>query len=146
MLNIIGFYLDGTDGTLTGVHVSLVVHRRTRPCLQFLQQLRQLFQRLALQTGSQFGVLWHWRQLIALQHGLDIQSRTATKDRPSATLSDVFISIKKVLLIQNFKDIDDDDLKDVDKICVTAGASTPPALISEVIDYLRKKTGDQLSD
>ena len=54
--------------------------------------------------------------------------------------------IKKVLLIQNFKDIDDDDLKDVNKIYVTAGASTPPALISEVIEYLSQKTGDQLSD
>lgn len=54
--------------------------------------------------------------------------------------------IKKVLLIQNFKDINDDDLKDVNKIYVTAGASTPPALISEVIEYLSQKTGDQLSD
>lgn len=54
--------------------------------------------------------------------------------------------IKKVLLIQNFKDIDDDDLKDVNKIYVTAGASTPPALISEVIEYLSQKTGDQLFD
>ena len=54
--------------------------------------------------------------------------------------------IKKVLLIQSFKDIDDDDLKDVNKIYVTAGASTPPALISEVIEYLSQKTGDQLSD
>ena len=45
--------------------------------------------------------------------------------------------IKKVLLIQNFNDINANDLKDVNKIYVTAGASTPPVLIDEVISYLR---------
>lgn len=45
--------------------------------------------------------------------------------------------IKKVLLIQNFKDINTNDLNNVNNIYVTAGASTPPALIDEVIDYLR---------
>lgn len=45
--------------------------------------------------------------------------------------------IKKVLLIQNFKDININDLNDTNKIYVTAGASTPPALIDEVINYLR---------
>lgn len=44
--------------------------------------------------------------------------------------------IKKVLLIQNFNDINLDDLKDINKVYVTAGASTPPNLIDEVIDYL----------
>lgn len=47
--------------------------------------------------------------------------------------------IKKVLLIQNFKDINDSDLSNVDKIYVTAGASTPPILIDEVINYLKSK-------
>lgn len=47
--------------------------------------------------------------------------------------------IKKVLLIQNYKDINDNDLLDVDKIYVTAGASTPPMLIDEVINYLKSK-------
>lgn len=45
--------------------------------------------------------------------------------------------IKKVLLIQNFNDINKDDLLNVEKIYVTAGASTPPTLIDEVISYLR---------
>lgn len=45
--------------------------------------------------------------------------------------------IKKVLLIQNFNDINNADLNNVDKVYVTAGASTPPTLIDEVIDYLR---------
>ena len=45
--------------------------------------------------------------------------------------------IKKVMLIHNFKEINFEDLKDVDKIYVTAGASTPPVLIDEVINYLK---------
>ena len=44
--------------------------------------------------------------------------------------------IKKVLLIQNYKDINKDDLIGINKVCVTAGASTPPTLIDEVIKYL----------
>lgn len=44
--------------------------------------------------------------------------------------------IKKVLLIQNFKDIDTQDLHKAEHIYVTAGASTPPVLIDEVIQYL----------
>ena len=48
--------------------------------------------------------------------------------------------IKKVLLIQNYKDINEDDLKDVNRIYVTAGASTPPLLINEVIDHLKRIT------
>jgi len=48
--------------------------------------------------------------------------------------------IKKVLLIQNFQDICDDDLIGINKICVSAGASTPPILIDEVINYLRSKS------
>ena len=54
--------------------------------------------------------------------------------------------IKKVLLIQNYEDIDLNDLEGADKVCVSAGASTPPLLINEVIDYLRAKTGDQIPD
>ena len=53
--------------------------------------------------------------------------------------------IKKVLLIQNFLDIDLEDLRGANKVCVTAGASTPPSLINEVIEYLRTKTADQTS-
>lgn len=45
--------------------------------------------------------------------------------------------IKKVLLIQNFNDIKQEDFENVNKVYVTAGASTPPALIDEVVQYLR---------
>ena len=103
MLNIICFYLDGSDGTLTGVHIGFVVHRRTSLCLQVFQHLRQFVQRLSLQTGSQFGVLRHGRQLIALQHGLDIQSCSTAENRPCTTLPAILIDIEEVLLL--FKEI-----------------------------------------
>ena len=54
--------------------------------------------------------------------------------------------IRKVFLIQSYKDIDIGDLKDVDKIYVTAGASTPPKLIDEVISFLSSQSADQLAD
>ena len=45
--------------------------------------------------------------------------------------------IEKVLLIHSYKDIKKDDLHNIDKVYVTAGASTPPALIDEVISCLK---------
>lgn len=48
--------------------------------------------------------------------------------------------IKKVFLISNYHEINDEDLIDVNKIYVSAGASTPPILIDEVINYLSSKT------
>jgi len=50
--------------------------------------------------------------------------------------------IKKVLLIQNYQDINDNDLFGANNIYVSAGASTPPTLIDEVINYLRSKPGN----
>jgi len=43
----------------------------------------------------------------------------------------------KTLLIQSYKDINQDDLKDIEKVYVSAGASTPLHLIDEVIEYLK---------
>lgn len=45
--------------------------------------------------------------------------------------------INKVRLISNYKEIHDFDLTNINKVYVTAGASTPPVLINEVIDYLK---------
>ena len=45
---------------------------------------------------------------------------------------------KKVFLISNYKEINKKDLVNENKIYVTAGASTPPILIDELIDYLSK--------
>ena len=50
--------------------------------------------------------------------------------------------IKKVLLIQNYKDINLQDIVGVNNIYVTAGASTPPSLIDEAINYLRSNFSD----
>lgn len=47
--------------------------------------------------------------------------------------------IKTVKLIPSYKQIEDLDLIDVNNICVTAGTSTPPQLIDEVINYLKTK-------
>lgn len=45
-------------------------------------------------------------------------------------------NFKKVFLISNKDEINKKDLVNVNKVYVTAGASTPPILIDEVIDYL----------
>ncbi len=47
--------------------------------------------------------------------------------------------IKKVRMIQTSDEIDENDLKDVSNVYVTAGASTPPYLIDAVMDLLRAK-------
>ena len=53
-------------------------------------------------------------------------------------LKDVAIEcgIKKVFLIDNKDEIKKNDLTSYDRVYVTAGASTPPHLIDETIDYL----------
>lgn len=45
--------------------------------------------------------------------------------------------INKVRLISNYSEINKEDLENVNKICISAGASTPPKLIDEVIEYLK---------
>ena len=66
------------------------------------------------------------------------------KSNNTAKLVDIGIKhgIKKVLLIQDFHDIDLNDVQGAKHVYVTAGASTPPKLIEEVISYLSKETGD----
>lgn len=45
---------------------------------------------------------------------------------------------KKALLIQSVEDINVEDLKDVKKVALTSGASTPSYLTNMVIDYLKQ--------
>lgn len=47
-------------------------------------------------------------------------------------------NFKKVFLISNKDEINKKDLEGINKVYVTAGASTPPILIDEVINYLTK--------
>lgn len=47
-------------------------------------------------------------------------------------------NFKKVFLISNKDEINKKDLENISKVYITAGASTPPVLIDEVIDYLTR--------
>lgn len=62
----------------------------------------------------------------------DVRSNNTNKLVDIAKLK----GIKKVLLIQNYMDIKLEDLNGVNKVYVTAGASTPPKLIDEVINFI----------
>lgn len=65
-----------------------------------------------------------------------------TKSNNTNKLKDIALKqgIKEVHLISCAADIKKDDLKGHQKVHVTAGASTPPELIQEVIDLLRAET------
>ena len=54
--------------------------------------------------------------------------------------------IRQVFLIQSYKDIDLADLKDAGIVYVTAGASTPPKLIDEVVSFLSSYSADQFTN
>ena len=98
-MQVILFNLNGSYGTLTGVYVRLVVHRGTIPLFKLHQHLGQFLQGLTLQTCSQFRVLRNRRQLVALQHSLDIQTGTATEDGCDTPTYYIIIDIEEVLLI-----------------------------------------------
>lgn len=55
-------------------------------------------------------------------------------------------SVKKVLLVESVMDINDDDLKNINKVGVTAGASTPASISQQVIDYLNNYPNVTSSD
>ena len=98
-MQVVLLNLNGTDGTLTGIDICLVVHVRARLCLQLSKHLREFVECLSLQALTQFRVLRHRRQLVTLQHGLDIQSRASTEDGRLASTYYIIISIEEVLLI-----------------------------------------------
>ena len=99
MLQVVGLYLDGTDGPLAGVHIGLIMHHRTRASLQFFKHLRQFCQRLALKAVAQLLVLGHRREMIALEHGLDVESRAAAENGHRSPTPYVLIGREEVLLI-----------------------------------------------
>ncbi len=47
-------------------------------------------------------------------------------------------SVEKVILIESVLDINEEDLKNINKVGVTSGASTPTSITQQVIDYLKK--------
>lgn len=56
------------------------------------------------------------------------------------------IGIKKVVKIEKASDLTDYDLSNCDTIAITSGASTPPYLTKQVIDYLDNKCLDTKVD
>ena len=75
------------------------MHHGTIALLQLDEHLGQFVERLAFKLLAQFGILGHGRQLVALQHGLDIEPCAATEDGHCSTTPDVLIGIEEVLLI-----------------------------------------------
>ena len=51
-MQIVLFYLNSTDGTLSRIHVRTIVHYRTILSLQFLEHLRQFFEVLVFKAGG----------------------------------------------------------------------------------------------
>ena len=99
MLLVVGLDLDGTDGTLTGVHIRRVVHVRAVLLLQLLKHHRQLGQRLAFQLASQLRILGHGREVIAFEHRLDVEPCPSAEDGHCSPLPDLLIGVEEVLLI-----------------------------------------------
>lgn len=103
-----------------------------------MQQAKALYPNITIQdeicnaTSSRQIAITNLKDCDLLYVVGDIKSNNTNK------LVDIGINhgIKKVLLIQNFNDIKLEDLRNVNRIYVTAGASTPPILIDEVINYL----------
>ena len=46
---------------------------------------------------------------------------------------------KRCIMIENANDLNNIDLKNVKKVAITAGASTPPAIVNEIIEALKTK-------
>ncbi|CDC28684.1 unknown [Prevotella sp. CAG:386] len=99
MLGIISLNLYGTNGTLGCVDIGAVVHMRAVPCLELLQHLCKFSQALVGKTLTKHRVLRHRREMVALEHGLNIKSRSATKDGQPSPSKNILIGIIEVLLI-----------------------------------------------
>ena len=99
MLQIVGLYLDSPDGPLTGVHIRRVVHVRAVSGLQLRQHLCQFCERLSFETVAQSLILRHRRELVAFEHRLDIESRSATEDGHRPFTYYIIIGIEEFLLI-----------------------------------------------
>lgn len=98
-MEVVLLYLYRADGPLTGVYVRAVVHRGVVARLQVLEDDGQLVERLPLQFCPQRGILGHGRELVASQHGLDIESCAATEHGLASTTADVLVGLEEVALV-----------------------------------------------
>ena len=98
-MEVVLLYLYRADSPLTGVHIRAVVHRGVVARLQVLEDDGQLIERLPLQFCPQRGILGHGRELVAPQHGLDIESCAATEHGLASTTADVLVGLEEVALV-----------------------------------------------
>ena len=98
-MQVILLNLDGADGALTGINIGGVMHHGAILLLQRYQHLSEFGERLTLQTLAQLRILGYGRQLVALEHRLDIEAGTTTEDGRLAPTCDILIGIEEVLLI-----------------------------------------------
>src|SRR5690554_7147234 len=93
MTLVIGFNFNGTYRTLMGIGIGAVVQN---------PELRQYFlefgQRLVLERLPERRVGRNMYHLVLLQHGLNIQTRSATQDGPFTPFLQVLKNMEEVVL------------------------------------------------
>ena len=99
MLQVVSLYLDGADGTLSRVYVGRVVHVGARLLLQLLEHRREFGEGATFQLVAQGLVLGHGRELVALQHRLDVEPRAAAEDGLRSPTLHFGVGLMEVLLI-----------------------------------------------
>lgn len=123
-----------------------LTNQTTMSCLELkdlIEMARTLYPQIVIQqeicnaTGARQEAIMKLQDCDLLYVVGDSRSNNTRK------LADIAMrkGIKKVRMIQTSDEIDEDDLRDVNKVYVTAGASTPPYLIDAVMDRLRTKAG-----
>ncbi|XMB87263.1 4-hydroxy-3-methylbut-2-enyl diphosphate reductase [Mycoplasmatota bacterium WC44] len=75
------------------------------------------------------------RQLAVLEH-IDVDKLFVVGDKKSNNSNNLAKLHPKGILIENIYDIDESNLSNLKTVAVTAGASTPKAIIDEVVKYL----------
>ena len=98
-MEVVFLYLYRADGPLAGVHVRAVVYRGVVAGFQVLEDDGQFVETFPLQFCPQRGILGHGRELVAPQHGLDIESCAATEHGLASTMADVLVGLEEVALV-----------------------------------------------
>ena len=99
MLKVIRLNLNGADGALAGVDIGLVVHVGTILGFQRYEHLGEFVQRTALEAGAELRILRNGREVIALEHSLDVKARAATENGHGSPTLYSLVGVEEVLLI-----------------------------------------------